>query len=268
MKKEEYISSGVLELYVMGSLSPREEVEVEEMAAKYPEIKEELSKIEASMEQYAFAHARKVPEGMKEKFFSKFDKKEKKSPSMKVVTNKVDGNTGFAPKWLVAASVTLAILTSVASVYLWSKLQAVEKELGVIKLANQQLAESFDQTNNELQSTKNYLSILKNNSTQFIQLKGLEIAPESEAIVYWDKSSGDVFLNIRQLPLPPEGMQYQLWALKDGQPIDAGVFETNSEIQKMKKIVGSDAFAVTLEKAGGSPVPNLDALYLMGKLES
>ena len=57
MNIEEYISSGVLESYVLGELSASEIQEVEQMAAKHSEIKEEINQIELSLEKLAFKTA-------------------------------------------------------------------------------------------------------------------------------------------------------------------------------------------------------------------
>ena len=55
---KEYIESGVLELYVMGKLSEAEKREVEQNMAQYPEVKAEVERIEAAMEDYALMHQR------------------------------------------------------------------------------------------------------------------------------------------------------------------------------------------------------------------
>ncbi len=53
-------NSGILELYVIGDLSEKERLEVEEAAANYPEILEEITEIEMALESYAFANASEV----------------------------------------------------------------------------------------------------------------------------------------------------------------------------------------------------------------
>jgi anti-sigma-K factor RskA len=83
-------------------------------------------------------------------------------------------------------------------------------------------------------------------------------------MVYWDKSTGQVYVYASKLPTPEAGKQYQLWALKDGKPVDAGVFDINGELQQMKRITEADAFAVTLEPVGGSETPTLELLYVVG----
>jgi len=54
----------------------------------------------------------------------------------------------------------------------------------------------------------------------------------------------------------------------DGKPVDAGMIDMNeaAPFMKLKNIPRAEAFAITLEKKGGSPVPTMDALYVMGKV--
>ncbi len=53
----EYIESGILELYVLGELTPAEAEEVKQMASSYPAVRQELEAIRENLEQYALAHA-------------------------------------------------------------------------------------------------------------------------------------------------------------------------------------------------------------------
>ena len=90
-------------------------------------------------------------------------------------------------------------------------------------------------------------------------------------LVYWNPRHQQVYVDEVVLPVPPAGKQYQLWALEDGKPKDAGmigVSDGKSGLQKMKNISSAQAFAVTLEPAGGSKAPTLEQLTVMGKIES
>ena len=53
MKVEEYISSGVLEMYALGMLSKAEQREVHAMLLQYPELQTELEKVESALFEYA-----------------------------------------------------------------------------------------------------------------------------------------------------------------------------------------------------------------------
>lgn len=54
---KQYMESGILEMYVMGHTSPEENLEVEEMAAKYEVVKNAIEEISIALEQYATLHA-------------------------------------------------------------------------------------------------------------------------------------------------------------------------------------------------------------------
>lgn len=56
MNIQAYIESGILEEYVLGTVSPQEKQEVECMSHIYPEIKEELLRTESALEEYALKH--------------------------------------------------------------------------------------------------------------------------------------------------------------------------------------------------------------------
>lgn len=60
-----YISSGVLEQYVMGELTAVEAEEVVRIAAIYPQVQAELDAIMQALEGYAMAHSKAPPEALK-----------------------------------------------------------------------------------------------------------------------------------------------------------------------------------------------------------
>ena len=91
------------------------------------------------------------------------------------------------------------------------------------------------------------------------------------ATLYWNKSKQLAYVSVKKLPMPPPGMQYQLWAIEDGKPVDIGMLRNDvvadAGMQQVPKAVsGAQAFAVSLEKEGGSSTPTPDRIYLMGKM--
>ena len=56
MTTKEYIDSGILEIYVMGTASDSEREEVETMAAANPDIRQEIEAISKALENYALTH--------------------------------------------------------------------------------------------------------------------------------------------------------------------------------------------------------------------
>ena len=101
-------------------------------------------------------------------------------------------------------------------------------------------------------------------------MSGSDLSPAAYANVFWDKNTKAVFLSADNLPKPPKGHQYQLWAIEEGKaPVDAGVIEYSPWIQQLKTIEGAvKTFAVTLEKEGGNAVASTDQTYVIGNLEN
>lgn len=122
----------------------------------------------------------------------------------------------------------------------------------------------------KLETYENALGLMKNPLMSIIKMPGAPAspAPSSMATVYWNTQSKEVYLLINQLPMPVPDKQYQLWAIVDGHPVDAGVFDMdkNFSFVKLKTIPKAEAFAITLEKKGGSKTPTMDALYVIGKV--
>lgn len=61
MNIEEYIKSGILELYVLGIASEKEVAEVEKIAAAHKEVRDEIEEISNALEKLAKTHSKKPP---------------------------------------------------------------------------------------------------------------------------------------------------------------------------------------------------------------
>ena len=89
----------------------------------------------------------------------------------------------------------------------------------------------------------------------------------SSANVYWDSTSTDVYMVVKNMPKLPSDKQYQLWALIGNKPVDLGLFDLpqSNVILKMKNTQKADAFAITIENRGNTGGPDLEQLQSMGK---
>jgi len=134
---------------------------------------------------------------------------------------------------------------------------------------HQQIAQDYNRVNQRLDGMENDLRVMDNPSFTRVTMKGTENAPGSLATVYWNPGSKEVYLKIQEMKALAQGQQYQLWAIVDGKPVDAGVFDfPGGGMVKMKEIgVGADMFAVTIEPSGGRNSPTLSTLQVAGKVE-
>ena len=109
------------------------------------------------------------------------------------------------------------------------------------------------------------MDVMTDKNAMPVVLKGTEKSPDALAKIFWMKNTGDVYVDPTNLPQAPSGMQYQVWAIVDGKPVDAGMIATEKgvyKIQKMKSFGKAQAFAITLETAGGNPTPKGDMIVL------
>jgi anti-sigma-K factor RskA len=254
----EYISSGVLEAYVLGELSPAERAAVEQNLSEYPELRQELAAIEQTQERLFFQTAITPPPSLREKILAQAQ------PTS--TANMVEGRFNYW-SWAFAASVVFALVASYLAFYYRGQWIESQVALNEYIAQHQQMAENYNTVNQRLDKLQSDLSIMEN--TQFVKviMTGTENDPQAQASVYWNTSSEEVFVSIQSLKQISQENQYQLWALVDGKPVDAGVFDGHFEgLLKMKNIKGAQAFAVTVEPRGGLPAPTLSTMQVIGSL--
>ena len=148
-----------------------------------------------------------------------------------------------------------------------SQLGELKSELARLEADRSVLAQELQVQRASFERSQEMLAVISDPRTQVVTLAGTDNAPEAKARIYWNKEREQVHLDVLQLADAPAGKQYQLWALVDGRPVDAGVFNTGTDtLQLMKRIPQAQAFAVTVEVEGRSPTPALETLVLMGQV--
>jgi anti-sigma-K factor RskA len=145
----------------------------------------------------------------------------------------------------------------------WSVSSTYEKRLDA-------LANDAEQLKAELRSQQTVIAILRDPATQVVALAGQAPAPTARARMMWHEKAGGVFV-ATGLPAAPAGKAYQLWAIAGSNaPVSAGVFNVDASgvgslsVRPLPGVSTVNAFAVTLEPAGGLPAPSGE-MYLLGK---
>ncbi|MEM7372903.1 MAG: anti-sigma factor [Bacteroidota bacterium] len=271
----EYIDSGILDLYVSGTLSEAEAREVTALSEKYPEIQEAISRIEQTMMQYFEAYAGDGPaDSVLAGALSMIEEEENDTPIIPL--NQGDSSSdsisseNASPsstwRWLAAAAVALLLISVVFNFVLYNRWQDMEGQFASLMAERTQLAEENQHIRARMEQDQQLLAHLSDPVSESIRLRGVPLSPESQAAVVWNPTTQKVLLAAHSLPQPEAGFQYQLWAIVDGVPVDAGVFAHNNPNQFLKLVSGDPAaFAITLEKEGGSPTPTLEQMYVYGE---
>lgn len=265
MNVEAYISSGILEAYVLGELSQRERLDVEKNLKLYPELKKELALIEETQERLLIKTAISPKPSTKKALFEKIDASKKITT---VVALPASTSAAAIWKYAVAASVTAALITSYLAYDYRDKWKKTENNLAELIAQNQQMANDYNTVNQRLDVIENELRVTNNPDFNRILMRGTANSPGALASVYWNEKTNEVYLSIQELKKLSQESQYQLWAIIDGKPVDAGVFDNNfAGLVKMKNIgAGAATFAVTIEPRGGRPSPTLETMQVAGNV--
>ena len=298
MEVKNIISSGLLELYISGLTTPEETAQVDEWVILYPEVKLELTSIQDAMESYAQEHAIVPDPSIKNKILARIAKNAElnsstdsdnktnsssnhvnpgvvtpiadvtgnKFPAFQDEKSKAAGQSKVVPlyyKYAAAASIILLLISAVVGYNFYNKYTETN---GRLQVAEQKLQQEIQLS----QAMHTDMDVMTNKYAQPVLLNGTPHAPEAAAKIYWMKDKGgDVFVDPTNLPNLPEGKQYQLWGMVDGKPVDGGVISVSKgiyHIQKMKSFGSVQAFAITMEKAGGSPTPDMNAMVVISKI--
>ena len=113
------------------------------------------------------------------------------------------------------------------------------------------------------------MGALTSPATVHVAMKGVKGHESDLATIFWNTQTTRVYLQINNLPTPPPGMQYQLWAIDPQKgPLSIGVFDMKAGIIEMENALAAKAFAVTLEQYGGSVAPTMTNMYVIGNVSS
>ncbi|MDW9378756.1 anti-sigma factor [Chryseobacterium sp. JV558] len=272
MNTKEYISSGIIESYILGHASPEEAGILECVMKNNAEVKAAFEEAQKTLEHLATAQAVTPPSDLKSKIWNKIQQEQTEEITPAVLTDipaikdnketpervSIQRNTHWKT-YAIAASALFLI--SVAGNLFWMNSQSSnEKEMALLSAEKQAQVQAMKKMNRKI-------DMFSNPDMQMVMLKGVEKHTDSKAMVFWDKKTKEVYLNAEKLPKAPTGMQYQLWAIEDGKPVSAGMYtEDKDSNTALANISNAQAFAITLEKEGGSKVPTMENMFVMGEI--
>ena len=262
MDTKAYIESGILELYVAGTLSEKENEEVYTLMQQHPEILQEVLEIEAAIVKLTSATStqdinRVLPAIKKELNINETDTK-----VISIAKPKYN--------WLTYTGWVASIILGVGLFWAVNEKKKVQSGIQVAETQQSLLEIQIENSKSSLQEANTLISVLRDDNVTKIQLAGQTNFENTYANVYWDKNEQRIFLDAQGLPEPPSGMVYQVWSLKLNPlaPTSLGTIDSfttdDNKIFEIENNNDSEAFGITLEPAGGSASPTMEKLYTLG----
>lgn len=259
-----YIESGIIESYVLRLTSPEETAEVESMMSAHPEIAEAVNAFELQLEENLLNNAIAPAPEVKQNIFA----------AINDVPSFTRSGSGDSPvvsigrpskfwRYMAAASILLLVGSTALNIYYYNRYSETAEKYDVLLSERTIMLAKQDAERAKYNLMDSNMQIMKDSSMHIVAMTGRN----SKATVYWNTISKDVYVLQNAMPKAPSGKQYQLWAIVDGKPVDAGMLgDCGQSLCKMLNIPRAEAFAITLEKEGGSPTPDMTELYVIGKI--
>ena len=272
MTRDEILQSGLLELYVAGALTPEDASRVESWITSDSLIAAEVQRIAEAVEAVATTHRAPAPADMKLRILTQIDRVEDASAaritseSENRPTERRRSQRPAVRRWLVAAAFVIGFLPSIWFYVQWQQsteqLTTTERALASEREARSTMARTAE-------TIERTMARLSDTNVVRTPLRGTAAAPSSFAVVFYDRTTNDVFLDTKSLPALGSNEDYQLWALVDGKPVDLGTFDPaegldSAVVRQMRAVQGAGAFAVTIEPQGGRPTPTLERMVVLG----
>jgi len=288
------ILSGDLELFILGMLPEDEAFKIQQLSVIFPEVRDELDRIEESLKGIATVAAVTPPAALKNRIMEKLRSLKTGDDSvlgserdvvpfnpLTIVSNdnplsKADDEIGAEPRvipmapterrfgWLTAASVIGLVLSLGAVIYLVSRNRSTENTVASLSQKLDTLSIKNREQETKILAFSETMLMTENKEFKKIGLSALPGKEEALANILWNKKTKEVYISDMSLPKAPAGKQYQLWAIVDGKPVDAGLVSDYKYLaQRMKVFEKADAFAISIEQKGGSPTPT--EVYMIGK---
>ncbi len=262
MEAQEYIESGILELYVYGLLSEKENLEIAELAKNNPEVDQEIISIEKAIIALSSSFSPFHSVENFEKIKARLELKHGKVVDMKPASN-----------WSQYVGWAAAVLLLLGLGYQTLELTKTKEAISTVGNEKNKIQREYAFLDQQNKQTEKNLSIVRDIKNTGVTLGGQAVSPTSFAKVYWNKETKTTYIDAAGLPTPPKGMVYQVWSLKLSPvltPTSIGLldnFEGNSQkIFAVSQTDSAEAFGITLEPAGGSLTPTMEQLYTLGKV--
>lgn len=255
MDIQAYISSGIIELYVMGLCTPEEEKELEQLRQQHPDLEQAILAYELQLENKMLQQSTLPSAETDQRILKKLESLQQ-APVVKMVTN----NTVTPVKklnWLKPVAAAAAVLFAISAYFNYTLLQKNKKLEGLVQTEGQSPLPLAD------------YEVITNPAITPVGMYGQGSHTICRCTMYWDKKTGKAYVMIHHLPKSNDATDYQLWAEVDGKPVSVGIIDDSIRgkfIEVQNVPAGAIAFKVTLGKTGGEASPENGDLYLAGRI--
>jgi|GEM_PF-3694419 anti-sigma-K factor RskA len=281
MTTQELLNSGKLELYVLGELSEADAREVETASAGNPEVNEEIRTLQNALRKYIMCFEKTPPLGFKrevlEELLRQGKEKQAEENARKEASEKFEAIKKEAEektrtsKVLLPIFIITSVLSLLSAAFFAYRMHNANNSIELLSSDNSLVKEASLKEKevllNEIVAVRGTLEqallsveVLKDSNYKKINMHTLDGA--TKVPLYWNKSSGELFIDAALLQPITDDQTYQLWTINEGIPEHSGtVVPQLKYLQKMKNVSVAEEFTLTIEQKGETTDPSFENKY-------
>ena len=257
MDKQSFRASGLIEKYMLGLTTEAEDRIVERFMESDPDIKTQIFEGQYSLYERSKAYAKPAPLGSKKAIFDQINALEKEEQQN---TNK----SSSISLWLQYAAIGLL---AVSTFYFWNSNQSLNQTNGALSAQLEECSDSFAAIDTEKATLTSNEYILTHSATERVQLKGTNLSPEASMLAFYNPKAEVLMIKIDELPPPPDGKYYHMWADVDGEMIHVGSLSNDAvSLTSLSFVSQAASLNVTIENLPDVDHPDVSQLALSGNL--
>jgi hypothetical protein len=240
-KLHNFLKSGLIEKYVLGSTTANENLEVEHYISSYSEIEEEYNKLQDNLEIISKVNAVEAPKFILDSVLEEI--KDKSVISLAPVKHKT-------PWYSIAASIAALIFAGSALILLIHN-KALVRENQVVVEEIFDLRSDIQKNNDRLDEVMRQFMKLNNPETEKYVLRGNERAKDLKTVAYINSVDKTSMIDIVELPRLPKDQNYQIWAELQDRMVNLGILNpSNKKLQSIPYLEDALGLSITIEKKG------------------
>ncbi|NOT94196.1 anti-sigma factor domain-containing protein [Ferruginibacter sp.] len=249
-----YISSGIIEMYVMGLCSAEEKTELELLRLQYPQLNTAIIQFETELENNLQQSPTLPGEKTDTKILQALHNLQIPIININTASARIKKINWFKP--VAAAAIILLTASSIYNYSLYKKNKEQQTALTQLKENISGLPQAD-------------YAILKSPTITPVALYGVYPHSICRCTLFWDKKTGKAYMMIHHLVRSTQEKKYQLWAMVNDKPVNVGMVNDairDRFIELQNVPAGATAFSVTLENAAGVATPTIAETYVYGKI--
>ncbi|MGM5469653.1 RNA polymerase subunit sigma-70 [Flavobacteriaceae bacterium LMO-SS05] len=240
-KLHSFIQSGLIEKYVVGSTTAKENLEVEHYISNYPEVEAEYITLQNNLEILSKVNAVEAPKFILDAVLE--DIKDK--PVIALAPTK------YSTPWYSIAATIAALIFAGSAILLLLHNKDLVRENQVVVDEIFDLRSDIKNNNDKLDEVMRQFMKLNNPETEKYVLRGNERAKDLKTVAYINSVDKTSMIDIVELPQLPEDQNYQIWAELQDRMVNLGILNpSNKKLQSIPYMENTLGLSITIEKKG------------------